>query len=212
MNKKIIFTLLMLSVVLVSGCVQLDVEQKIKRNGNVDLSLIVKSESPTILNALKQNLEVAPSVQNKYTYEESDNSVTYKFTDIDPTKDVLFKESEDSDMNTSMLFNKDNYNFKKEFRFPYYYYTYKIVTEEKSENTNSDIEENNLLKESEIDTMFGDMFKIGYTLEVFGKIVETNGNRMDDNKVKFNIGLEDNKVYYVEFKDFFISNWLGSLF
>jgi len=210
MNKKIIFSLLIISLVLLSGCVQIDVYQKIKRSGNVDMSLTFKAESPMILNALKQDLEIDSSIQDKYTYEETDDSVTYKFTDIDPLKDNLFKENEDSDTDTSML-NKDNYKFKKEFKFPYYYYTYEIdMTNENTEEV--EVQEDSLFDESEMDSMFGEMFKIGYTVEVFGKIVETNGNKMDNNKVKFNIGMDSDKVYYVKFKDFFLSSWIGSIF
>lgn len=202
----------MLSLVLLSGCVQIDVYQKIKRNGNVDMSLTFKAESPMILNVLKQDLEIDPSIQDKYTYEETDNSVTYKFTNIDPTKDVLFKETKDSDTDTSML-NKDNYKFNKEFKFPYYYYTYEIdMTNEDSEKIESKEDEESLFDESEMDSMFGEMFKIGYTVEIFGKIVETNGNKMEDNKVKFNIGMDEDKVYYIKFKDFFLSSWFGSIF
>ena len=146
MNKKIIFSLLIISLVLLSGCVQIDVYQKIKRSGNVDMSLTFKAESPMILNALKQDLEIDSSIQDKYTYEETDDSVTYKFTDIDPLKDNLFKENEDSDTDTSML-NKDNYKFKKEFKFPYYYYTYEIdMTNENTEEV--EVQEDSLFDES----------------------------------------------------------------
>ncbi|GAH52500.1 unnamed protein product [marine sediment metagenome] len=210
MIKKVISALLILSIVLLSGCVQIDVHQKIKRNGNVDISLTFKAESHMILNLLKQDLEIDPSVQNKYTYEETDNSVTYKFIDIDPNKDVIFKENENSYTDNSIL-NKDNY--KKEFKFPYYYYTYEIdMTKENIEEVKPQNDEESLFDEFEMDSMFGEMFKIGYTVEVFGKIVETNGNKMDDNKVKFNIGTNDDKVYYVKFKDFFLSNWFGRIF
>jgi len=203
MIKKIISSLLILSIVLLSGCVQIDVYQKIKRNGNVDISLTFEAESPMILNTFKQDLEIDPSVQNKYTYEETDNSVTYKFIDIDSNKDAIFKEN-------SML-NKDNY--KEEFKFPYYYYTYEIdMTKENIEEVKPQNDEESLFNESEMDSMFGEMFKIGYTVEVFGKIVETNGNKMDDNKVKFNIGTNEGKIYYVKFKDFFLSNWFGRIF
>ncbi|MDD3629344.1 MAG: hypothetical protein PHN81_06190 [Actinomycetota bacterium] len=70
----------------------------------------------------------------------------------------------------------------------------------------------NLFGEDEADAMLGQLFKIGYTIEVFGKIVETNGNKINDNTVKFNIGPDDLNLYYVKFKDFFLSNWFGRLF
>lgn len=197
--KKIILGFLVLSMFLISGCVQIDVYQKIKRNGNIDLSLTLKSESSMILNAMKQNLEVDPSVMEKYTYEEGTDSVTYKFTDINPLKDNIFKQKEDSKTDTSM-FNKDNFKFKKEFSFPYYYYTYGINMG--NGKSSSSKEEN----------PFGEMFKIGYTIEVFGTVVDTNGNKMADNKVKFNINPDEDKAYYVKFKDFFLASWFGSMF
>jgi hypothetical protein len=210
MNKKIILSILILSIVVLSGCVQVDVYQKIKRSGNVDMSLTFEAESPMILNTLKQDLEIDPSIQDKYTYEETDNSVTYRFTDIDLQKDNLFAEEVDSETDTSLL-DKENYDFKKEFKFPYYYYTYEIdMTKGNTEEL--DAQEESLFDDSEIDSLFGEMLTIGYTVEVFGTIVETNGNRMDDNKVKFNIGVNTDKEYYVTFKDFFLSSWFGYLF
>ena len=168
----------------------------------MDISVTLKSDTIMILNSLKQNMEVEPSMQDKFTYEETDNSVTFNFEDIDPTKDNLFKENDETD--TSIL-DKESYNFKKEFKFPYYYYTYEINATNEDEETEEN--EISLFNETEMNAMFG----IGYTIEVFGKIVETNGNKMSNNKVKFNMGMNDDKVYYVKFRDFFITNWIGSL-
>ena len=202
MNTKLLLSALLCVMILVSGCVQIDVYQKIKRDGNVDMRLILKAESMMILNALKTDLEIDPSVQ--YTYKETDNSVIYEFSDIDPTEDVIFKKE-------NAMSNKENYRFEKEFRFPYYYFTYEIDIQPE-ETAQDDSAFGSDAFDSEMDSMLGEMFKIGYTVEVFGDIVETNGNRMSDEKVKFNIGLTDDKVYYVKFKDFFLFTWIGSLF
>lgn len=224
MDRKITF-LLLVFLVLLGGCVQVDVSQKIKRSGNMDMSLTLKAESPMILSAVNQDLQIDPSVQDKFTYEETDTSVTYKFTDIDPSKDTLFEENEDSTADTSII-DKESYRFEKEFKFPYYYYTYEIdMTKEETEDSNDVQEHEEILSDdadmdamfgeygdAEMDAMFGEMLSMGYTVEVFGSIVETNGKKMDDNKVKFNIGMDTDTVYYVKFKDFFLLNWLGSIF
>ncbi len=203
MFKKIISSIILLIIViLLSGCVQAEVYQKVKRNGNFDISLTIKSESPMILNIFKQESPINPSLQDKYTYEEDETSITYKFTDLDPTKDVIFAESEEFE--TGIF----GYNLSKEFKFPYYYYYFEL---DLSEEDNGVLDSQNKGL-SGIEAMFDEMFKIGYTVEVFGKITETNGNRMEDNKVKFNLGPSENNIYYIEFRDFFISNWLGRLF
>ncbi|MBI3035207.1 hypothetical protein HYY71_02695 [Candidatus Woesearchaeota archaeon] len=80
------------------------------------------------------------------------------------------------------------------------------MEEEKPKMSNEDA----LFDTSELETTMGEMFKIGYTIEVFGKITDTNGNRMSDNKVKFIIGLKENKKYYVTFRDFFISSYCNN--
>ncbi|MFW6026090.1 MAG: hypothetical protein ACOCRX_07085 [Candidatus Woesearchaeota archaeon] len=69
---------------------------------------------------------------------------------------------------------------KKEFKFPYYYYTFSL---DNFENI--------------------DDLKRSITLKVFGEIIETNGDFNDlENSVKFD--LTKSKEYYVTFKDFFI--------
>lgn len=212
MLKKITIGIIVLSMLLISGCVQIDIYQKIKRNGHVDMSLTFKAES-MILNAFKTNIEVEPSMKSKYTYEETDDSVTYKFTDIDPFKDNLFKQEDNGKTDTSM-FNKDNYHFKKEFKFPYYYYTYEIEMKDTQQEESKPKTDNTegMFDTSGLESAMSNMFKVGYTIEVFGKITGTNGNKMSDNKVKFNIGINENKKYYVTFRDFFISSWIGSIF
>ena len=169
--KKLIVGIIILSMFLVSGCIQIDIYQKIKRNGHVDMSLTFKAES-TILNAFKQNIEVDPSIKSKYTYKETDDSVTYQFTDIDPSKDNLFKQEQDSQTDTS-IFNKDNYHFKKEFKFPYYYYTYEINIKDVQKEEPKTNNQEGMFDTLGIESAMSEMFKIGYTIKVFGKITDT---------------------------------------
>ena len=184
---------LLLSVVLLSGCVQLDIYQKVKRNGYSDISITVKSEYPKILDSLKAGLEVDPSMQDKYIYEEIDDGVRYNFSDVNTQKDTLFKGGETSDLPLNIS------NTKKEFKFPYYYYTVEITIPGEQSDDVTDGSGN------------GDSV-IGYTVEFFGEMVETNGHPMDDNKVKFNIVTDENKIHYVKFRDFILTNWFSRLF
>ena len=64
---SLIIGLIILSLLLLNGCIQIDIYQKIKRNGHVDISLTFKAESSMILNALKQDLEIEPSLIKKHT-------------------------------------------------------------------------------------------------------------------------------------------------
>jgi hypothetical protein len=194
MKKKLIIIILITSILFLSGCVQIELYQKIKRNGNIDMSLTFKSNSKFILDSLKKDLEINPLINDKVIYEKTDNSISFKFKNINPLKENLFLET---DSKNSML-NKENYNFNKKFKFPYYYFVYEINM---SDNESNDI-----------DTIFNNIFTISYSIEVFGKVVETNGEKISKNKVKFNILSNKNDIYYVKFRDFFLFTWFGNLF
>ena len=188
-KNKTIIILLLLSTLLVSACIEVDVHQKLKRNGNTDL--IITYTAPTeVIDLLKesintQNLDIAK-------YEETNNSIKFFFKNINQDINIgMFQEDEDLD---EYLFKTENFELKKEFRFPYYYFTYKFnLGEEKEESTTNDI------------------IKITYTIEVFGRIVETNGEQLSKQKVRFDM-INPNKENKVVFRDFFLTTWIGSLF
>ena len=356
MISKKIFLAISLSLILVlSGCINFSVDQKLKRNGHYDMDLTISTspEYKMILNGLKEGFQVDESVKNKFNYKETDTSVTYSFKDINPKTDKkLFKEVEKKDgpnegvlgqtqeTPDSSFINPENTDFKKEFKFPYYEYTYSlkiapepkkdakeavilsqneyildeanildpqsksqiiqdinhiyqndsieviIVSKNKMEQMdyysysydftssfnfknknkqyilifvstngdglckvesniyldskvsskirtlNSNFEKNcksgysaqindvvaqldeffkttDLESSKQTEEQLGQLFNIGYTVEVFGKIEDTNGLKMGGNKVKFDINPSKNGEYTIIFKDFFLATTLG---
>ncbi|MDD5455953.1 MAG: hypothetical protein PHV30_02845 [Candidatus Margulisbacteria bacterium] len=198
--KKIIFLIVsVLTIFFLSGCVQIEVNQKIKRTSMIDLSIMFKAKSPEILNVVKQNIQISPKIKAKFSQQETSASVTYKFRNFDPYKDELFDDKANLTPGIqSPLMNIESYQFKKEFKFPYYVLTYSINMNNVNGNNGGDLVTGGL--------------RAGYTIRVFGKIIETNGSRIDKHTVKFDIGLYDKKIYYVKFKDFFLITWFCVLF
>ncbi|RJQ21365.1 hypothetical protein C4580_02380 [Candidatus Woesearchaeota archaeon] len=200
MNKTAIAGSILI-LLLLTGCLQIDIQQKLKRSGKVDLSLTFKSDSTMILENMKEQFQVNPAITRKYTYSETEKSATYQFTDVDPQTDSLFLSQ--GDEKTAAFMNKDSYKISREFKFPYYYFTYEIHFPVKEQETEQD---------EFASGMASSLFKITYTVETFGRIIETNGNKMSDNAVKFDISLTKDETHYVVFKDFFLFTWFGSLF
>ena len=140
-NRNVVICFLLISIILTGGCVNIEVNQKLMRNGHYDIALTIStsSEYKMILNGIKEGFVVDESVKNKLTYSETDTSITYSFKDLDPEKDTkLFKEVEKKDGETSegpdsSFLDPKNYEFTKEFKFPYYEYTYKIKVSPGSE-------------------------------------------------------------------------------
>ena len=182
--------LLMITMILFSGCINLNITQKINRGGSSDINLTIKSENSMFLNYFKQNMENSSLAIEKAIFSEGDNYISYYWKDVYP---IAPKESNISIGKISIY---------KEFKFPYYYIT---INFDNSENLLEEYNEtNNLTKE-----IFNSM-KLNYDFEVYGKITDTNGIKLRDNKVRFD--LLKNKKYYVKFRDLFLTNWFGSVF
>ena len=170
-NLKALFGLLIVGIIFLSGCINVDIYQKIKRSGKYDLNLTVSTEEQyaIFLNGLKKDLEVSDEFKNQYSYSETADSVTYSFTDLDPNVEPkLFKDIEEQ-ADTTNTFNEfyaslpqtadlktlqpKNIEFTKSFSFPYYVYNYKfsILPPEKTEVSAKDhiLDEAGLLTEED---------------------------------------------------------------
>jgi hypothetical protein len=210
MKAKLLISILLASVLL-TGCINFDVYQKIKRNGLVDISLTVSTvpEYKSLISGINQSLEVEDSVKDRFKFTENDTALKYEFTDIDFNKDKkLFKDvvqnqSQDSPAPTqnSSLFNPENVKFTKDFRFPFYEYTYinKVKQQEQNDTNVSD----------EMKAQLSQIFKITYTVEVFGTVTETNGVKIASNKVRFDLVTGKSQEYMVKFRDFFLAALMG---
>ena len=168
-----------------SGCMQLQVEvfQTLKRTGHVDLTIMFISESPDILNTVRKSIDINPGIKSKYHRQDTTKSVAYVFRNIDPLKDKLFAAQ--SSATSSPLLNKDTYSVIQKTHFPYNYFTY-VIDLSKSKGSQLSIP---------------GVTMAGLTVGVFGKITTTNGYKIDEHHVKFNIALNEKKKYVVTFKE-----------
>lgn len=140
LQKAVIIFAVILSL-LVSGCINIEVYQKLKRNGNYDLDLTISTsaEYKMILNSFKQAYQVEDSVKDKFEYSETDTSITYSFKDLNPKTDVkLFKDVEQdassqsmfggtSDAPDSSLFDPESFEYSRQLKFPYYEYSFQVT-------------------------------------------------------------------------------------
>ena len=177
----IIATLIFGNLLLLAGCGVVNIQQKLYRDGTFDISIEVNSQNEMFLNGMKNILEENP-VFEKAVVTETDEGYRYTLNKV--TMESFYTGKGDS------IF--ESIGIKKEFKFPYYYYTITLP--------------NKGLEDSEYGAM---AMSASYIIEPFGKIVDTNGVYTSDkkNQVKFNLLKEKN--YYVTFRDFFLMAWIG---
>jgi len=179
--KRLVVILTLISMLLLSGCGTININQKLYRDGTFDLSIEVKSDNEMFINMVKEGFEESPVIE-KATLIEQEDGLRYvlekaSFNDIST-------ESGDS------MF--ESIGIKKEFKFPYYYYTI------------------NLKNKGAEDSEYGSMgMSFNYVIEPFGKITDTNGVYVGEDKKSVKFNLMKSKDYYVTFKDLFISSWFG---
>lgn len=187
---KLTVPFLIIFVVIISGCIDIELTQKINRDGSSDINISAKSESSIILRTFGKSLEESGLSIDRAITTEEENKITYSWENI-YSKEAILSEP----------LNKTIIDVKKEFNFPFYYTTITLDNSDKGviEKETSNISEAIL-----------SMMNINYNLEVYGEIVDTNGIRLSDKKVRFD--LLKNKKYYVKFKDFFLTDLFASFF
>lgn len=211
--NKIMILILLFSLTIFAGCFNVDIEQEIKRNGNFDMKITFQSDIPMAISSMEEELEVNSELEEFVTIESTSNSITYVFTDIDPTQNDLFTDIDDSTSESS-LFESDTYSFTREFRFPFYHYRYEIKMPVDEDHIEAGFEDDIQFDEEdlfgdEFAEMFENLFNIGYTVKVFGKITDSNGEIINDNEVKFSLLSNTEEVLYVEFRDLFFMSWFS---
>lgn len=124
---------------LLSGCVSIQVDHTLKRSGRYDLALTFKTspEYKMLLNNIKEGLVVDASVKDHFEFRDTDTSITYAFTDLEPSSDArLFEPAAEaaSPATPGMVgeppglafLDPANVRYTKTFAFPYYVYTYRL--------------------------------------------------------------------------------------
>lgn len=191
---KLIFISTIVFIISFSGCVGIDLNQKIFRDETSDINLRFTAETPLILNALKDEVTKNLSSESDWVYSEDEKGFTLALKNTD------IKTLKSSTMGKGIFSQAE---LKKEFKFPYYYFTYSFI------ETANQVEEQKSTEPYDSEE-FKKLVSINYNLEVFGDVVETNGLKTGENTVRFKLELEPNKdkKYYVTFKDFFLRTWL----
>jgi hypothetical protein len=188
---RILISLLAVSLLL-SGCVTIGVNQQLYRDGTVDMSVSFSGEEKVL--AGFQNITVNPSLSDKFTFTQEPGKLTYSFQGI-PSGAKLFQMEPNKE---TSFFGIEEYTLTKEFSFPSYRYTYTLTPS------------NALPIDSNPQTKaIMSAIKVDYTVNTFGKIVSTNGAKIDDDTVQFTVDATSTTPYTIEFKDFFLSNWFG---
>lgn len=138
--SKILFFSLFL---ILSGCVSMSVEQRLHRDGTYDLNFTIQTDESfaMMLQGMKQNLIVEDAVKDRFRFHETPTSISYIFRNIDPQRDSeLFIDADDieevalegddftmqADNADVSFLNPSNVELTREFRFPYYVFTYTL--------------------------------------------------------------------------------------
>lgn len=204
-----VLVLLILSV-LASGCVSINVNQEIHRDSSSDISMSIDSQSPLVLNIteaiFKQNLAVENAEVSK-----NNTSISYSFEDVYP--------QEQEEKYVAFLATSNNGSGEEATDFDYDYekdsglmYTnFRIEVDSVGNLTNLSGGEGNDDTQDSVETIdlqtylkgpvgraLNSSFEFDYDIETFGTVVDTNGEKLEDGSVRFD--LTKNKDYYVEFK------------
>ncbi len=180
--------------VLVSGCINANVTNKLNRDGSSDINISIKSDYNYILSAVQSSLENSELAIEKAVLTEEGNEITYSWKNV-----FLGMQGVTNQSNVDIPINK--WNFESKLKFPYYVTTL----------TFNNIKTNySKLQQNELTQSISTSYKINYDLEIYGDVKDTNGVKLSNNKVRFD--LTKNKSYYVTFNDFFLSTWIDSMF
>jgi hypothetical protein len=190
--------------VISSGCVSLNVNHEIHKDGSSDIGINVQSDSQIVRNALKERFKSSLAVENAIL-EEGDNSFNYRFENVYPQKqEQRFSEvvRPSSEQNSS----SSGFDYEKDSGLLYTHFTLRM------KSTGIDTSDTNYPSQySQLGQSLTSSMELNYNVDPFGTIVDTNGQKLSDGRVRFD--LTEDKDYYVEFKalsaDLFLTK-LGS--
>lgn len=194
-------TIMLIMGVFLSGCVSIDMNQKIYRDGSIDFSITFSSEVPYVLNMMKDEIANTDDLDSEWIYTEDTNSFTLSAEHM-YTKDI----DRDSDNAKAGAFISQP-EITKEFKFPYYYYTYSFV--EKAILPEDEMSTSEFEDPSEFGNI-NELISISYNVETFGEVVDTSGLKTSENSARFRLSPEpeQEKRHYITFKDLFFRSWL----
>ncbi|MDD4354010.1 MAG: hypothetical protein PHN56_06155, partial [Candidatus Nanoarchaeia archaeon] len=137
--------------------------------------------------------------------ERINNTLIYYFSDVNPFESDLFlsnNQSEDLHINASGFLGSNTFKYTKEFKFPYYFYYYTADFENVSISGDEMLNKSAMLE-------YLPQYDINYDIIYFGELVTTNGEELNNKKVRFSLNNQSN--YNLTFKEFFLTNWLSRI-
>jgi hypothetical protein len=139
----------LISMVFLSGCINIDIFQKLKRNGNYDLLYRINLPKEFIgtMDQVKDSFTVDPSLLGKVMVYTSQNSLSMRFKDLNFEKNKkIFDKISPAKINQENIIDANlsitdpsNFAYKKEFKFPLYIYTFSFKQGKKDTPIKDDI-------------------------------------------------------------------------
>lgn len=199
-------------IVVSSGCVSLNINHEIHKDGSSDIGIQVDSDSELLRNSLKEQFETSFATENA-VLDEGDDSFTYRFENVYPQK----QEQRFSDAFSSNELNSSatGFSYEKDSGLLYTHFTLRMNSSG-VETSETDIGGQQDLGAGEgglggIGESLSSGVELNYNVDPFGEVVDTNGQELEDGTIRFDLTEEED--YYVEFKalslDLFVSN-IGS--
>lgn len=193
---------IMAAIVVSSGCVSLNVNHEIHKDGSSDIGIEVQSDSQIVRSSLKEQFESSFAVENA-VLDEGDSSFSYKFENVYPQQqEERFSESLRSNQEGES--ENSGFSYEKDSGLIYTHFTLRM------NSTGFDSSDSNFSSEySQFGESLSSGLEMNYNVEPFGEVVGTNGQEMEDGRVRFD--LTEDKEYYVEFKALSADVWLSNL-
>ncbi|MFH1850173.1 MAG: hypothetical protein ABH879_08415 [archaeon] len=136
MEKETYIIVVTVALILIVGCVHIEIHQKIKRNGKYDVDIRITSEPERryLLAELDEQLLIHKDVQDRFSFIEDEESVVLSFQDLTSNDRLLF----DKNSKSSYLKAYEDYTFlnpeeiriERTMHFPYYVYEMRIGCDE----------------------------------------------------------------------------------
>jgi len=192
-NPILVFLVVALLVAF-SGCVKMEASQKIHRSGASDFNFTVESDYLELMNFTPEAIgKMGFAVENGEVIE-GDGKLTVSWKDAYFPPIPTDGDGADNSSTTALF---GGASVARRFSFPYFLYSMNFSSKGLGGNSS----------EAEMAEQLMSGIKLSYRLETFGKIVETNGVKLSDNSVTFD--LKKRGEYYVVFRDFFLSSIFG---
>lgn len=205
MNMKSVILLSIIMMFFLSGCISIDIYQKIKPGGEYDMTIEfglpeMMMHGMTEQDDFEENMSssINPEFRDRVSVNLTDSGFAYVFKNLKfGESEQFFIEEESNETSGQMSPGEmefiDPNLYEYEDKGSSILYTIHIPEDESAQDDESGMNSE----------MLSQMFSVTYTVETFGDIIETNGvvDEQNSRRVEFDIDLLTGGDYYVEFKN-----------